>query len=55
MGTNIKYVHESVRGDLMGWFNGIEAEEGYAFKHLPVLGRKVRVLVTGLVRPLLFP
>ena len=39
MGTSLKYVHDSVRGDLMGWFNGVE--ESYPWLHLPQFGKKV--------------
>ena len=43
LGSSLGYVHEGVRGDLMGWFNGDEAAP--PFTHLPQYGKKVRVCV----------
>jgi hypothetical protein len=40
LGTNVKYTHDLVRGDLMGWFNG--NEDNYNWQHLPPFGKKVR-------------
>jgi hypothetical protein len=47
-GTNLKYAHDAVRGDLMGWFNGVE--ETYPFAHLPMYGKKVAPATPAPVR-----
>ena len=43
LGSSLGYVHERVRGDLMGWFNGDEPD--LRWKHLPQYGKKARARV----------